>query len=367
MARRRRVEHPPAAERAAGPQDHPITARGDRRARQPQLRESLSDGAPDGRGSPRAVMDLHARTVGERLELGRARRPAGTRPGYAPPSTRASPRPTCDRSTPGRLTATRRPASARSTGSSCTSTLRTRTSKPAGSTRSVSPAPTEPDQSVPVTTVPMPASVNERSMKSRVGPGRGGRLSGDGGQRLTELLQPRARAGADGQDGDSGHELASLLERERELGRSSTASAFVTATTPRSTPSRRRMARCSCVCGRAPSPASMTSRKRSMPVAPATIVRTNRSCPGTSTSESDGAADLERREAELDRDASPLLLRAAGPCPFRSGPARARSCRGRRGRRCRLSARTRCVAPPPGSLTRAVAEPRRPPRRRPRR
>ena len=67
---------------------------------------------------------------------------------------------------------------------------------------------------------------------------------------------------------------------------SSTASALVTATTPRSTPSRRRIARCSCVCGRAPSAASSTSRKRSIPVAPATIVRTNRSWPGTSTSES---------------------------------------------------------------------------------
>ena len=42
--------------------------------------------------------------------------------------------------------------------------------------------------------------------------------------------------------------------------------AFVTATTPRSIPSSRRIARCSCVCGRAPSAASTTSRKRSMPV-----------------------------------------------------------------------------------------------------
>ena len=33
-------------------------------------------------------------------------------------------------------------------------------------------------------------------------------------------------------------------------------------------------------------PASTTSRKRSTPVAPATIVRTKRSCPGTSTTES---------------------------------------------------------------------------------
>jgi hypothetical protein len=40
------------------------------------------------------------------------------------------------------------------------------------------------------------------------------------------------------------------------------------------------------VCAARPSAASTTSRKRSMPVAPATIVRTKRSCPGTSTSDS---------------------------------------------------------------------------------
>ena len=46
-----------------------------------------------------------------------------------------------------------------------------------------------------------------------------------------------------------------------------------------------------------------------MPVAPATIVRTNRSWPGTSTSESRRpSGELERRVAEVDRDAARLLL-----------------------------------------------------------
>ena len=67
---------------------------------------------------------------------------------------------------------------------------------------------------------------------------------------------------------------------------SSTRSAFVIATTPVWTPRSRRIARCSSVCGRAPSAASITSRNRSIPVAPATIVRTKRSWPGTSISES---------------------------------------------------------------------------------
>jgi len=69
------------------------------------------------------------------------------------------------------------------------------------------------------------------------------------------------------------------------------------------------MARCSRVWGRAPSPASTTSRKRSNPVAPATIVRTKRSCPGTSTRETERpVAELERRVAEVDRDAAALFL-----------------------------------------------------------
>ena len=89
----------------------------------------------------------------------------------------------------------------------------------------------------------------------------------------------------------------------------STASAFVTATTPCSTPRSRRIARCSCVCGRAPSAASITSRNRSMPVAPATIVRTKRSWPGTSTSDSARPlGQLERRVAEVDRDPARRLL-----------------------------------------------------------
>ena len=84
-----------------------------------------------------------------------------------------------------------------------------------------------------------------------------------------------------------------------------------------------------------------------MPVAPATIVRTNRSCPGTSTSESRApVGQLERRVAEIDRDAAPPAPRAAGRCPFRSTPARATSCRGRCGRRCRRSAACSAVTLP---------------------
>jgi hypothetical protein len=43
------------------------------------------------------------------------------------------------------------------------------------------------------------------------------------------------------------------------------------------------MATCSRVWGMTPSSAATTSRTRSIPVAPATMVRTSPSCPGTST------------------------------------------------------------------------------------
>src|SRR5919204_521909 len=81
----------------------------------------------------------------------------------------ASPRRICLRSTPGRLAATRRPGPVRSTDRSWTWMLRTRTSSPAGSARSRSFSPIEPDQSVPVTTVPMPRRLKTRSTKMRLG------------------------------------------------------------------------------------------------------------------------------------------------------------------------------------------------------
>ena len=58
------------------------------------------------------------------------------------------------------------------------------------------------------------------------------------------------------------------------------------ATTPVDTPSARSTAACSRVCGITPSSAATTIRNRSIPVAPATIVRTKRSWPGTSTTDS---------------------------------------------------------------------------------
>ena len=64
---------------------------------------------------------------------------------------------------------------------------------------------------------------------------------------------------------------------------SSTRSFFVTATIPFVIPRSSHMSTCSRVCGMTPSSAATMSSAMSMPHAPATMWRTNFSCPGTST------------------------------------------------------------------------------------
>ena len=62
-----------------------------------------------------------------------------------------------------------------------------------------------------------------------------------------------------------------------------TRSILLSATTQDSTPSSDTISRCSRVCGMTPSSAATTSSTRSKPLAPATMLCTKRSCPGTST------------------------------------------------------------------------------------
>jgi hypothetical protein len=64
--------------------------------------------------------------------------------------------------------------------------------------------------------------------------------------------------------------------------RASTRSTFVNAIAPRWMPSSSTIARCSRVCGITPSSAAITSSAKSMPLAPAVIVCTSLSWPGTS-------------------------------------------------------------------------------------
>ena len=80
-------------------------------------------------------------------------------------------------------------------------------------------------------------------------------------------------------------------------------SILVRATNPFRIPRRVQIWRCSRVCGMTPSSAAITITTRSMPAAPATMFRTNRSWPGTSTTPEDPAVgEGQRGEAELDGD-----------------------------------------------------------------
>ena len=70
------------------------------------------------------------------------------------------------------------------------------------------------------------------------------------------------------------------------------------------------MWKCSRVCGITDSSAATTSSTASMPWAPASMLRTKRSWPGTSTKEATtSSVELHVREAEVDRDPARLLLR----------------------------------------------------------
>ena len=77
---------------------------------------------------------------------------------------------------------------------------------------------------------------------------------------------------------------------------------------PARTASSRQMSKCSRVCGITDSSAATTSSTASIPPTPASMFRTNRSCPGTSTNASVDVADRGVREAEVDRDAACFLF-----------------------------------------------------------
>ena len=153
--------------------------------------------------------------------------------------------------------------------------------------------------------------------------------------------QRRDALAGDGRNRKTGAPASAVRPATRRLPRQSPldriASILVSATAPRVRPSSSRISRCSRVCGIAPSSAATTSSAKSMPVAPASMVWTSLSWPGTSTKPS--TSPIERRVgvAELDGDAARLLLRQAIGIDAGERLAPAWSCRGRCGRRCRRS------------------------------
>src|SRR2546422_6137081 len=85
-------------------------------------------------------------------------------------SNTQSPREMPFSSTQARVSAQRGPATPRSAARFCAWMLRTRTSQPGGDTSKWSPTPTLPENTVPVTTVPLPESVKQRSTARRKQP-----------------------------------------------------------------------------------------------------------------------------------------------------------------------------------------------------
>ena len=95
--------------------------------------------------------------------------------------------------------------------------------------------------------------------------------------------------------------------------RASTGSDLVSTVIPRRTESSRQISKCSRVCGLMDSSAAMTSNTRSMPPTPASMLRTKRSCPGTSTKPRCSVSPLARGRSRwakpnVDGDAAPLLF-----------------------------------------------------------
>ncbi|CUI81837.1 Uncharacterised protein [Achromobacter xylosoxidans] len=196
-------------------------------------------------------------------------------------------------SIPARFRAQRWPAAPVSLGWFCAWMPRTRTRVPAGIRRrsaSSSPARARPPCAVPVTTVPWPASVKTRSTanRNRPAPSRAPSACAASSRCCLSRATPAspARAAHTSNRGASCRNVAAanaaISPRTAASRAASARSALVNATAPRATPSSARIARCSRVCGMTPSSAATTSRPKSMPLAPAAMVCTSFSWPGTS-------------------------------------------------------------------------------------
>ena len=194
-------------------------------------------------------------------------------------------------SAPVRLTATRCPARASDRPSPCTCRPRTFTTRPDGCNRSSSSTLSRPTMSVPVTTVPKPFMEKTRSIGSRGGPSHGrapaDRANVASVRRRSGSPAPvradTARTGAPSRNEPATRSWASSLTTSSVAG--SARSDFVMTTSPEGTRSRRQISKCSRVCGMIDSSAATWSMTRSMPPAPASMFRTKRSWPGTSTND----------------------------------------------------------------------------------
>ena len=190
---------------------------------------------------------------------------------------------------PARLSALRRPARQASAGRWWTCRPRTLPAWPVSSRRTASPAATRPEATVPATTRPAPATLKARSTGSRKFPGAPRSDANPASARRwsfrgsTPTPLPAA-TGNTGAGATSSARNSAAMPADTSWTRSAgTRSIFVSATAAIGTCSSASTARCSSVCGIGPSSAATTSRARSIAWMPASMLRTKRSWPGTST------------------------------------------------------------------------------------
>ena len=191
---------------------------------------------------------------------------------------------------PARFNAQRCPAKPWSLAWFCAWMLRTRTAWPLAECTRLSPTLTWPPNTVPVTTVPWPGRVKTRSTASRNRPpcARAGWLCATSCRCVRSAATPASSgcvatvANTGAPASTVGASSAAMSARTCARRSGAARSLLVSATLPWRTPSSSTMSRCSRVCGITPSSAATTSRAWSMPTAPAAMVWTNFSWPGTS-------------------------------------------------------------------------------------
>ena len=210
---------------------------------------------------------------------------------HAPGCDRTSPRAIRARST-DRLAATLDTGCATSTWRWCVWRPRIRARAPDGSTSTSSPVASGPPLSVPVTTVPVPLientrSTNKRGRRSRSGSGAPASISSSAATRSSSpspVVDEHATTRALSRAVPATRSATSVRARARPSR--STRSSLVSAITAPCTPRTSTISRCSSDCGFHPSSAATTNSTRRTGPTPASIVRTKRSCPGTSTNPS---------------------------------------------------------------------------------
>ena len=205
---------------------------------------------------------------------------------HRPGSTSAMPRPSRSWLIPRRLSAARAGPVSASAGSPRVWMPRTRTGRMEGVITSSSPRRTVPAGSVPVTTVPLPITLNARSTQIRTGaPASGtGRPAASRSSAPTSAGRPSPVAALTATASTSPR-LDAAISRPAwaSAGPGSARSARVTASRPCRMPRASITARCSADCGIQPSSAATTNSTAGTGPTPASMFVTNRSCPGTST------------------------------------------------------------------------------------